>query len=319
MKIVLPDSKTVTKGDLDLSGLKKYGEVITYDLTPEELLPDRVADADVIICNKTPLNAGTLRKAEHLQYIGLFATGFNNIDTDYTDKKKITVCNAGSYSTHAVAQHTFALLLNWASKIQAYDSYVKEGGWIGSDTFSPFSFPMNELEGKTIGIIGLGSIGIEVASLAKAFHMRVLAYNRSTKTVEGVQLVTLAELLARSDVITMHCPLNRDSEKMCNREFFTACKDGAYFINTARGGLVEEEALVEALADGKLAGAAIDVLEQEPMRADCPYLQAVNMTITPHIAWAPIETRNRLIDIVCSNLEAFLAGKPKNVVGKYNS
>ena len=314
MKIVLTDCKTITDGDLDLSLLEKFGEVVRYELTPYDKIAERIKDADAIICNKTPLNENTIKDAKNLKYIGLFATGYNNIDTKYADKRGITVCNAGSYSTDAVAQHTFAFILNHFNNVANYDAFVKDSGWINSETFSPFVFPLNELAGKTIGIIGCGSIGMKVAEIAHAFGMKVLAYSRHAGKNTYIKWTAFNTLLAESDVVTVHCPLNEQSEKMFNRDTFTKFKNGAYFINTARGGVLDENALYDALESGKLSGAAIDVLETEPMDKDCVLMKAKNITLTPHIAWAPIETRIRLLDIVISNLENFINGTSQNVV-----
>ncbi len=312
MKIVLPDCKTITRGAISLDVFKKYGEVSYYDLSKDEELPERFRDAEAIFCNKTLLNADTLKYAPNLKYIGLFATGYNNVDLDYAKSKGIRVCNAGSYSTEAVAQHTFALILNHFCQVSRYESYVNEGGYIKSDTFSPFIYPMDELSGKTIGLIGYGSIGRQVARIAKAFNMNVIVYTRTPK--EDANCVGLDELLASSDIISVHCPLNKQSNKMFNSETFSKCKDGAFFVNTARGPIVDENALKAAVESGKLSGAGLDVLEVEPM-LDTNVLQGVkNITITPHVAWAPITTRERLLDIVIDNYESYLNKTPKNVI-----
>lgn len=310
MKIVLTDAKTVTQGDLSLDGLREFGEVEVNLLTDYENIADTVRDAEAIICNKTPLNRETLRKAERLRYIGLFATGYNNIDIDYCNERGITVCNAGSYSSDAVCQHTFALILECLNRVGDYSRFVAEGNWKKSRTFSPFVFPMNELSGKTLGIVGYGSIGKAVAKVARAFNMRVLAYRRTP----GDGCVDLDTLLRESDIVTVHCPLNDESYRMFSDETFAKMKDGSIFINTARGGVMDENAVLRALKSGKLAYAAIDTLEQEPMARDCALCGVGNCFITPHIAWAPMETRERLMGIVCSNIRNFLAGTPENVV-----
>lgn len=312
MKIVLTDAQTVTQGDLSLDGLREFGEVIVHPLTAYEDIAETVRDADAIILNKTPLNPETLRLASHLRYIGLFATGYNNIDTAYCREHNITVCNAGSYSTNAVCQHTFALILECLNRVGDYSRFTAEGNWKESKTFSPFVFPINELAGKTIGIVGFGSIGRAVAKVAEAFEMKVLAYKRNRDGDK--RLCDLDYLLANSDIVTVHCPLNDSSYRMFNEETFGKMKDGAVFINTARGGVMDEAALKNALESGKLSYAGIDTLEQEPMAKDCPICGVKNCFITPHIAWAPMETRERLMGIVCDNLRAFLSGNPKNVV-----
>ena len=312
MKIILTDAKTVTQGDLSLKPLEEFGEVIVNELTAYDDIAETVRDADMIICNKTPLNADTLRYASHLRYIGLFATGYNNIDTAYCREHGITVCNAGSYSTDAVCQHTFALILECLNRTGSYNSFVHNGGWKNSSTFSPFVYPLNEISGKTLGIIGYGSIGRAVERAALAFNMKTLKVRRHDE--DDPSFVDLDTLLKKSDIITVHCPLNDSSYRMINAESIAKMKDGAIFINTARGGVMDEQAVADALISGKLAYAGIDVLETEPMDRDCPLCGIDNCIITPHIAWAPMETRIRLMGIVCDNIRAYLSGAPVNVV-----
>ena len=314
MKIVILDAQTITKGDVSLKPLEKFGEVITYNLTKYEEIPQRIKDADAVICNKTILDSTSLKGAEKLKYIGLFATGYNNIDVEYCSDNDITVCNAGSYSTNAVAQHTFALILEHYSNVGKYNEFCHNGGWQTAETFSPFVFPLNEVANKTIGIVGFGAIGEAVARIALSFNMKVLAYNRSQKHFEGVEFVSLDTLLENSDIVTVHCPLNKDSNEMFNKETFSKMKKGALFINTARGGVMNESDLINELESEHLGGAAVDVLSVEPMSKCSKLPNTKNLIITPHIAWAPIETRERLIDIVCENIECFINGKPKNVV-----
>ncbi len=316
MKIVILDAQTITKGDVSLSPLSDFGEVVTYKLTDYQDIPQRIADADAVICNKTVLNKGSLSGAKNLKYIGLFATGYNNIDIEYCTKHNITVCNAGSYSTNAVAQHTFALILEFFSNIGKYNTFCHDGGWQTAQTFSPFVFDLSELSDKTIGIVGFGAIGQAVAKIALAFNMKVLAYNRSKKDYDGVHFVDLDTLLSNSDIVTVHCPLNAQSQEMFCKETFAKMKNGAFFVNTARGGIMNETDLIDALNSGKLSGAGIDVLSVEPMSKDSLLPNTKNLLITPHIAWAPIETRRRLIDIVYKNIESFIAGNPINVVNK---
>ncbi len=314
MKIVILDAQTITKGDISLSPLEKFGEVVTYNLTQYEEIADRVEDADAVICNKTVLNEGSLYKAKKLRYIGLFATGYNNIDIDYCKAHNITVCNAGSYSTDAVAQHTFALILEHYSNIAKYNEFCHNGGWQTAQTFSPFVFNLNEVSNKVIGIVGFGAIGQAVAKIALAFNMNVLVYNRSKKEFDNVSFVDFDTLLKESDIVTVHCPLNSDSQNMFNTETFTKMKKGAFFINTARGAVMNEDALIDALESEHLSGAGVDVLSTEPMTKDSNLPHTKNLILTPHIAWAPIETRQRLIEIVCKNLECFVDGTPINVV-----
>ena len=315
MKIVLTDCATVvSNSDLDLSRLEAFGEVTYYDETPAELTAERIKDADIVILNKTVIGKRELDAAKNLKLIALFATGYNNIDVKYAAERGVAVCNAGVYSTAAVAQHTFAFILEHASAVADYDKVVRDGDWIRSRLFAVFSKPTSELAGRTLGIFGLGAIGTQVARIANAFDMRVIAHSRTPKTVDGVEFVSFDELLGQSDYLTLHCPLTDKTAKMFDAEAFAKMKDGAYFINTARGGVIDEYALRDAVTSGKLSGAGIDVLTVEPMSADCPLYNVPGITITPHIAWAPLETRTRLLDIVISNLESFIAGTPQNKV-----
>lgn len=313
MKIVLPDCKTITRGAISLKEFEKYGQVSYYELSEYGQLCERFRGAEAIFCNKTLLNADTLQYAPDLKYIGLFATGYNNVDLDYTREKGIVVCNAGSYSSEAVAQHTFALILNHFNQVSRYKSYVDAGEYIYADTFSPFIYPMDELSGKTLGIVGYGSIGKRVLHVAEAFGMNVLVYTRTQSN--EVNCVSFEELLKHSDIISIHCPLNKESFHMFDGKAFAMCKQGAYLVNTARGPIVEEEALKNAVLSGKLSGAGLDVLEEEPMRKECPLYGVQNITITPHVAWAPIATRQRLLHIVLENFKNYLKGTPTNQIG----
>lgn len=313
MKVVILDAKTLTNDDIDFSVFDEFGEVTIYDYTKYNQIAERIKDAEIILCNKSIMNRMTLKDAKNVKYIGLFATGYNNVDIEYTNERNITVCNAGSYSTNAVAQHVFALILEHYNKVGEYNKFVKDGGWIHSEKFSPFK-PMKEMDGRTLGIVGYGSIGKKVAKIAQAFDMKVLAYNRSPKKDEGVRFVEMDELLEKSDIVSIHCPLNRDSEKMCNKDFFSKMKDGALFINTSRGGVVDEPALIEAVKSGKLSGAGLDVVAVEPMEKHYDILDIDNIIITPHSAWAPVETRTRLVEIVRNNIKKWVAGAPVNVI-----
>ena len=317
MKIVLTDAQTVTNGDLDLSVFEKYGEVVRYNLTTHEEAKERLRDADAVLLNKTVMDAEVLSCAPKLKYIGIFATGYNMIDLGYCKAHGITVCNAGSYSTDAVAQTVFAFLLHHYSRVADYTAFVGEGGWMNSPSFSPFVFPTMELAGKTLGIVGYGAIGHKVAEIAKAFSMKVLVlpHRKPEKDTDG--LVTFTDfdtLLAQSDAVTVHCPLNAESKEMFNAAAFAKMKQGAYFINTARGGVVAEPALRDALESGHLSGAGVDVLTTEPMARDCVLFGTKNLTFTPHVAWAPYETRVRLLSIVEENLKNYLDGRPTHVI-----
>lgn len=315
MKILIADCATLTQNnDLDITVFEKYGDVVyNKNISRNELL-NTVHEYDMILCNKTIIDRVVIESAKKLKFIGLLATGYNNIDITAAKENGITVCNAGSYSTSAVAQQVFAYILNHYNAVNRYNDFVQNGGWQQSPTFSVLCFPTDELKDKTIGIIGYGSIGKRVAEIALAFEMNVLVYTRTPKSDNRVRFTSLDELLKNSDIITPHCPLNEQSKEMFNKETFSKMKDRAFFINTARGGIINEQDLAEALKSGKLSGAAIDVLNHEPMSKDCVLKGAPNLIITPHTAWAPLETRKRLLGIVKDNIKAFLNGTPKNKV-----
>lgn len=312
MKIVLTDAQTVLDNLVNADTLKQFGEVEEFGLLRYDEVAEKIADADMVVCNKTLLDKNTLRLAKNLKYIGLFATGYNNIDIDYCKEHNIAVCNAGSYSTNAVAQHTFALILEHFNNTANYNKYVQNGLWKRSKTFSPFIYPLSELAGKTLGIVGFGNIGKAVAKIANAFEMRVIAFNRSEKQADGVEFVSFDTLLEQSDIVSVHCPLNSESQDMFDKNAFAKMKKGALFVNTARGGVMVEQDLFDALQSEHLGGAAIDTLRVEPMEEDCILMGAKNCIMTPHIAWAPVETRVRLMNIVADNIRAFLDGTPQN-------
>ncbi|MBQ3547214.1 MAG: D-2-hydroxyacid dehydrogenase [Clostridia bacterium] len=315
MKILVTDSLSLkSHNDLSLEALGKFGEVSEYDdITREELLRE-VKDKDIILTNKIIIDREVMENAPRLRYIGLFATGYNNIDVAAAKEKGIVVANAGSYSTNAVAQQVIGYILAHYTKISQYDEFVKAGGWLKSKCFAPLVFATDEVYDKTLGIVGYGAIGQAVEKIAVALGMRVLVYTRTPKS--DAKFVGFDTLLAKSDVITLHCPLTEQTKDLMNSEAFSKCKDGAFFINTSRGGVVDEFALFNALKSGKLSGAAVDVLKSEPMSSDCSLLNAPNIIITPHTAWAPLKTRQRLLEIVCDNIQAFLDGTPKNNVAK---
>lgn len=313
MKTVILDKCTVTKGDVDLSPLEAFGEVEYYDLLPKEEIKKVLKDADAVVCNKAKLDREII-EGSSLKFIGVFATGYNNIDTVAAREKGITVCNVPGYSTDSVAEHTFALILELAGSASAYARSVAAGDWKRSRQFSYFFAPIIELKAKTLGIYGLGTIGQKVARIAAAFDMRVIAYSRTPKNIAGVADVDRETLFKESDFLTLHCPLNSESALAVNKESLALMKPTAYIVNTARGGVVDEPALAEALEKGVIAGAALDVLTEEPMAEDCPLFGAKNCIITPHVAWAALETRTRLVDLVAENLAAFVAGTPINVV-----
>ena len=314
MRIVVLDAATVVGNGIDLEFLNEFGEVTVYDLTPPALMVERLQGADAAVCNKTQITAEVMAACPTLKYIGLFATGFNNIDVAYAAAHGITVCNVPGYSTEAVAQHTFALLLAITDRCHEYNTTVAQGDWVRSRTFAYFPIPLAELCGKTIGIVGYGAIGRRVGDMARAFGMRVLVCGRRPIPDTDVEQVPFEELLTRADVVSMHCPLNADSVGMMNAAAFAKMKPGAIFINTSRGGLVDEQALRAALDSGHLTGAGVDVLQVEPMAEDCPLLGAPNCIITPHIAWAGVETRRRLMGVVAENIRRWQMGDPINRV-----
>ena len=315
MKLLLTDCATLkANGDLSLDTFKQFGEVVEYEnITRAELLTE-AADTDIILCNKTVIDKEVFDSAPKLKYIGLFATGYNNIDTQYAAKKGITVCNAGGYSTNAVAQQVMGYILMHYTKIPKYDAFVKSGGWKSAEVFSPLVFSTEEVFGKTLGIVGYGSIGKAVERAAMGLGINVLVYTRTIRENGETKFVDFDTLLSQSDIISLHCPLNEQSADMMNKEAFNKCKDGAFFINTSRGGTVDEDALFDALCTGKLSGAAVDVLRSEPQTEKSQLEKAPNIIITPHTAWAPLATRKRLLGIVEDNIKAFLAGKPQNKI-----
>lgn len=313
MKILITDSASLKSGgDLSTEVLEKYGEISEFDNIDRTTLLKEVTDKDIIFCNKTVIDREVIDHAARLKFIGVFATGYNNIDTEYAKEKGIAVCNAGSYSTNAVAQQVIAYILIHYTQIPKYNEFVKDGGWKRSKIFSPLVFGTDEVAGKTLGIVGYGNIGKAVETAAKGLGMNVIVYTRTVRPNGSTRFVSFDELLENSDVITLHCPLNRESANMMNKEAFAKCRDGAFFINTSRGGTVDEAALYDALCSGKLSGAAVDVLKEEPMAEDCVLFGAPNIIITPHTSWAPLTTRKRLLGIACENLEAFLNGEAKN-------
>lgn len=317
MKLLLTDYITLeSNNDLPLDVFEQFGDIVKYEnITREELLKE-VADVDIILSNKTDIDKEVFENAKNLKYIGLFATGYNNIDIIEAKKRNIPVCNAGSYSTNAVVQQVIGYILMHYTKIPEYNEFVHNDGWKTSPYFSALVFPSDEIYGKTLGIIGFGSIGKAVKRAAEGLGLKVIVNTRTVKPDGETEFVNLDTLLEKSDIITVHCPLTEQSADLFNEETFNKCKDGAFFINTARGGVVDEYALCNALKSGKLSGAAVDVLKTEPMSEDCPLLDAPNLIITPHTAWAPLTTRKRLLDIVTDNIKAFLEGKPKNNVAE---
>ena len=314
-KLVILDSETVTKGDVSLDCVTSLCESRVYGYTPDDEIADKIGDANAVICNKCPITREVFEKCPNLKYVGLFATGYNNVDIAAANEHGAAVCNVPGYSTMAVAQHTFAFILNHFNKTAEYAATVARGDWVNYKLFSYFYIPITELSGLTMGIVGYGEIGKRTAEIARAFGMNVITHTRSPqKVTDGTRTCTLPQLLSEADIVSLHCPLTGDNEKMINSETLAMMKPTAVLINTARGGLVDEQALADALNSGKIAAACLDVLANEPMREDCPLRYAKNCTITPHIAWAPKETRIRLLKEVAENLESWLRGEPKNKV-----
>ena len=319
MKIAVLDRCTVTNGDISFAPIEAVGEVRYFDLLPPADVPSAIGDAEAVIVNKARITAEVMDACPNLKFIGLFATGYNNIDVAAADERGIVVCNVPGYSTDSVAQHTIALMLHFATHASDYAASVAAGDWVRSRAFSYFKYPVYELAGKTLGIFGYGTIGRAVARIALAFGMKVIAHSRThMKGREGeVTFVDADTLFAESDYLTLHCPLTPETEQVVNDRTLAMMKPTAVLINTARGGVTDEDAVARALRAGTLRGAGIDVLCEEPMREEHPYLTAPNCVVTPHVAWGSFEARERLIELVAGNLAAFCEGRPKNCVGEY--
>lgn len=316
MKIVILDGYAANPRDLSWDKFEALGELNVYDRTPAHLIAERIGDAEIVYTNKTPLTAETLVACPNIQFIGVLATGYNVVDIAAAKARGIVVTNIPGYSTAAAAQFAIALLLEICSHVGHHSDAVHAGRWEKSADFTFWDFPLIELCGKTIGIIGFGRIGQAVGRIAAAFGMKVLAYSRSQNAQcdAPFRYVSLEELLSNSDVISLHCPLTDKTQSMINRERIAKMKSGVILINNGRGGLIDETALAEALNTGKVYAAAVDVVSTEPIAQDNPLLKAKNCIITPHISWAAKETRERLFDIAADNLKQFLAGTPVNTV-----
>lgn len=314
MKITVLDGFAENPGDLSWEWLAEYGEYTVYDRTPADLIAERAEGCDIVITNKTPLRRDLLKTLTNLKYVGLLSTGYNIVDWDYCKEAGIPVCNIPSYSTAAVAQLTFALILEHTNAVAIHSESVHSGEWAACKDFCYQKAPLTELLGKTIGIIGFGSIGKAVAKIALAFGMKVIATTNHPAPFEGVEFTDRDTLLANSDFVSLHCPLTEKTEGMVNADFLAKMKPSAMLVNTSRGQVVNENDLAQALENGIIAAAGLDVLSQEPPKADNPLFGLKNCHITPHIAWAGYETRVRLMEICKENLKAFSLGKPINVV-----
>lgn len=319
MKIVVLDGYTENPDDLSWEPFEALGELTVYDRTDvsdKDEIISRIGDAEAVLTNKTPIDRTVLDQCPNLRFISVLATGYNVVDVAYAKEKGIPVSNIPAYGTDAVGQFAIALLLEICHRIGHHDQAVKEGRWTACQDWCFWDYPLIELAGKTMGIIGFGRIGQKTGQIAKAMGMKILAYNRSQSESgkEIAEYVDLDTLLAQSDVIALHCPLFPETQEIINRETISKMKDGVIIVNNSRGPLIAEQDLADALNSGKVYAAGLDVLCDEPMRKDNPLLTAKNCIITPHISWAPRESRQRIMDMSVRNLRAFLDGKPINVV-----
>ena len=317
MKIVVLDGYVLNPGDLSWNEFSKIGDVKVYDRTLANEVIDRIGDAEVIYTNKTVINDVVINACPNLKFIGVLATGYNVVDIIAASKKNIVVTNIPNYGTNSVAQFTFGLILEICHKIGLHNNSVKKGEWTNNLDFSYCLTSQVELYGKTLGIIGFGKIGKAVIKIAQAFGMKIIvstAYPDETYLSSNLRFVSQDELFREADIISLHCPLTEKNQNMINNKTIGVMKDGVIIINTARGGLIEETALAKGLQSGKIFGAAVDVVSQEPIKVDNPLLNADNCIITPHIAWAPKEARQRLMDIAVRNLQKYLEQTPINIV-----
>ena len=314
MKIVILDGYSANPGDLSWQELEQLGEVTVYERTNPTETVARAADAEIVLTNKVVINKDVLVQLPKLKYIGVLATGYNVVDIEAAYERGIVVTNVPAYSTESVAQMVFAHLLTVTNRTEHYAIQNRNGRWTENPDFCYWDFPHMELAGKTFGVVGLGNIGQRVAQIALAFGMKVKAMTSKTTLPAGVEKVSLAELLAASDILSLHCPLTESTRHLINAETLRQMKPTAVLINTGRGPLIDDEAVAKALADGRLAAFCADVLTEEPPKADNPLLQQPNAFITPHIAWASKEARIRLLQVATNNVRAFIGGKPVNMV-----
>ena len=317
MKIVVLDGHTTNPGDLSWHSIERLGTCTIHSHTPDDLVVDRARDAEIILTNKTTITKEHFKRLSKLEFIGVLATGYDVIDIQAASDYGVVVSNAAGYSTMSVVQHTYALILELLSKVSDHShSAKKPSQWAAQEHFSYTLGSIKELSGKNLGIVGFGTIGKKVAAVGKAFDMNIIANRRdmSSEPPEGVVYAELNDLLQSSDIITLHCPLTKENNKMVNLDFLNKMQPQAFLINTARGGLINEQDLSTALLNGSIAGAGLDVLSSEPPPPDHILLDAPRCLITPHVAWASIEARRRLINITTSNIRAFLIGEPINEV-----
>ncbi|MGH2643535.1 MAG: D-2-hydroxyacid dehydrogenase [Chitinophagaceae bacterium] len=316
MNIVILDGYAMNPGDLSWEELKELGDVTIYDRTPVYEVKEKLITADIALTNKAVITAEAIISAKDLKYIGVMATGFNVVDMIAAGEKNIVVTNVPSYSTVSVAQMTFALILELTNQVAAYAQSVQNGDWVRSKDFSYQIKPIRELQDKTLGIIGLGRTGKKVANIALSFGMKVIASHKHPECdqMEGVQFVSEERCFCDSDILSLHCPLNEQNKGFINKHSLSLMKSSALLINTSRGLLINEQYLSDALNQGKIAGAGLDVLSTEPPSPDNPLLHAKNCLVIPHISWATYESRQRLMKTVVGNIQAYLNGKPVNVV-----
>ncbi|MBP9598325.1 MAG: D-2-hydroxyacid dehydrogenase [Desulfobacter sp.] len=316
MKIVVLDGYTLNPGDLNWEKFSEIGELKVYDRTSPQDILERTTDANIVLTNKTVLTAENIAAMNKIEYIGVLATGVNVVDLEYTKKTGITVTNVPGYSGSSSAQMVFALILELTNRVGHHSQTVTDGKWSVSKDFCYWDYPLVELEGITLGIVGYGGIGKAVARIGLAFGMNILIYNRSVPPdlPDGISYSDLDNLIHSSDIISLHCPLTPQTKGMINKESLAQMKKTAYLINTSRGPLIVENDLADFLNEGRIAGAAMDVLDVEPPDKNCPLLTAKNCYITPHIAWATIASRERLMSIAVENIKSYLAGNPQNMV-----
>jgi glycerate dehydrogenase len=316
MNIVITDGYTLNPGDLHWSAIEVFGKIKYYDTSAKEVVTERCKDAEIIVVNKTLINAETIRAAKNLKLIAVTATGYNNVDTETAKEVGVTVCNVPEYGTFSVAQHTFALILELVNHVGLHAQSVKNGEWTGAGRWCYAKKPITELKDKTLGIIGFGKIGEQVGVLGRAFGMNVIFHNRSPKTSAIARQVDMEEIFSSSDVLSLHCPLTKENEGFVNGKLLSMMKRSALLINASRGQLINENDLAEALKNRVISAAALDVLSSEPPPLDHPLIHLDNCLITPHNAWVSFEARSRIMKMTAGNIGAFLKGSAQNVVDK---
>jgi glycerate dehydrogenase len=313
-RLVVTDGYTMNPGDLSWDAFQQFGEMSIHERTASHQIVDRCSNAEIIITNKTPLAKETIQQLSSLKLICVTATGYNIVDIAAAREKNIPVCNVPAYGTYSVAQHTFALLLEITNHVALHAASVKNGDWVKAADWCYTKAPLVELAGKTLGIIGMGHIGQQVARIAVALGMKVIYYSAHKKDIDFAAYRSQQEVFREADFISLHCPLKSDNQQFVNKELIASMKPGAWIINTARGQLIHEQDLADALNKGQIGGVALDVLSVEPPKADNPLLSAKNCIITPHNAWVSREARERILQVTVENIKAFITGQPKNVV-----